>query len=678
MFNMQSVFPGIARRSTSDLAALERQSRSQFIPMSTLLSADLPEPFQQPGPNATIITGGRHPSEPSIVDFHFPRVQAGNDLVVGRFPIRNVITEGPKALMATERASLNPDLRWVHIPFNSMQYAEATIAAVCKDLHLDPDVVPQVILSDSKWKNRLHRRRLDDGHHATFMQTTCLELKIGTEYLKLLSDNDAKRFHHCGANFVLFMPFLHWGTECVLEWRDKKIETIENSSANVADDCETELRRFYAEMMANQLLSDKPLHIRRTLDQYYYTHIKKTRERDLDQVVAKYGPMAKEKGHRPMIIVDQLWLWILGGNTVISCFDRRWENDNQPRLNVFDNVLWKLIDDKQAKRVQTGFDLAHLIIDGASSYFFTDSGTLPEHLRFHELFRKAIGISREEQTKIFSKLVKLQNKDMTLSKSEQNQLFDLRQEFDLVRDIRDIMDELNMIDQVYIAEIKTLKPLRSMQYNDALFNSERTDVDGNNVSDPQGQRLLWDDRGWFRRTDEYMHTHHAIVSDMVRETEHVYSELKDTIELKQNNASIFEAHATRSESEAIMLFTLVSSIMLPLSFFSSLFGMNVIEISEGSRVSLGVALSYTIPLSFIFTSVFMIVAFKRTLREWSVELLCGKSEPGNSNEAQPAPLKSQISLNCFRKQCNGRQGTVSSSQSEKPNVTARKRVDCNV
>lgn len=48
---------------------------------------------------------------------------------------------------------------------------------------------------------------------------------------------------------------------------------------------------------------------RRTLDQYFYTHLESTSNRDGDQVVYRYN---RKLGIRPKIfMVDQLWLWIL-------------------------------------------------------------------------------------------------------------------------------------------------------------------------------------------------------------------------------------------------------------------------------------------------------------------------------------------------------------------------------
>jgi hypothetical protein len=55
-----------------------------------------------------------------------------------------------------------------------------------------------------------------------------------------------------------------------------------------------------------------PLHIRRTLDQYYYYMLDNVALRNKDQVVSRFGE--DEDRMQPIIImVDQLWLWVIGG-----------------------------------------------------------------------------------------------------------------------------------------------------------------------------------------------------------------------------------------------------------------------------------------------------------------------------------------------------------------------------
>jgi hypothetical protein len=55
-----------------------------------------------------------------------------------------------------------------------------------------------------------------------------------------------------------------------------------------------------------------PLQLRRTLDQYFYTHLLSTYERDTDQVVLRYTWNSQVMEPK-IFMVDQLWLWILNG-----------------------------------------------------------------------------------------------------------------------------------------------------------------------------------------------------------------------------------------------------------------------------------------------------------------------------------------------------------------------------
>jgi hypothetical protein len=67
------------------------------------------------------------------------------------------------------------------------------------------------------------------------------------------------------------------------------------------------------EMLIRQhLYADPPLHIRRTLEQYYYWTTEDTGPRDRKQVVYRGTRLRRDPEALPRVImVDQLWLWIL-------------------------------------------------------------------------------------------------------------------------------------------------------------------------------------------------------------------------------------------------------------------------------------------------------------------------------------------------------------------------------
>ena len=63
---------------------------------------------------------------------------------------------------------------------------------------------------------------------------------------------------------------------------------------------------------------EKPLHPRRTLDQFYYSSLRNTSTRDSDQTISKWTGIGVEQGGRQsahsssrLIMVDQLWCWVL-------------------------------------------------------------------------------------------------------------------------------------------------------------------------------------------------------------------------------------------------------------------------------------------------------------------------------------------------------------------------------
>jgi hypothetical protein len=77
-------------------------------------------------------------------------------------------------------------------------------------------------------------------------------------------------------------------------------------------------------LLDNYLGESHPIHIRRTLDQYYYHALSDTSERDCNQTISRYQSDMKLKP-RVLTAVDQLWLWVLVGvdgvtDTVLTCF----------------------------------------------------------------------------------------------------------------------------------------------------------------------------------------------------------------------------------------------------------------------------------------------------------------------------------------------------------------------
>ena len=197
---------------------------------------------------------------------------------------------------------------------------------------------------------------------------------------RILSDKKAAR----PGNLVLFMPYLHYETH-----RNRK--TMADAIKRVRKD-RNQLSRALPgqtcdEMLIQAYLRSTPnLHIRRTLDQFYY-HAISTEERDTDQVVYRYTQgKGKEK---KVFMVDQLWLWTLGTDLIITCFPQRWEQPKNDPLSVLDGIIEDM-NSKTRPPVKSVFDLATLITGRCSGVF--DRHQLgDEDFQFLDMFESSIG-----------------------------------------------------------------------------------------------------------------------------------------------------------------------------------------------------------------------------------------------------------------------------------------------
>jgi hypothetical protein len=78
-------------------------------------------------------------------------------------------------------------------------------------------------------------------------------------------------------------------------------------------------KTLYSHLIQGYLTPKSPgeagaLQTRRTLDQYFYTHLD-TRNRDKDQVVYRYTRDVLRSQEPKLFMVDQLWIWVINQGT---------------------------------------------------------------------------------------------------------------------------------------------------------------------------------------------------------------------------------------------------------------------------------------------------------------------------------------------------------------------------
>jgi len=106
------------------------------------------------------------------------------------------------------------------------------------------------------------------------------------------------------------MPYFHYETDNgrremtqaikrVTYPRTQRPESVPNHTVD------EKLIRAY--LHSNSDKQTAPLHVRRTLDQFFYSTLDDTDFRDQDQVVYRFT----EKSEPVILMIDQLWLWII-------------------------------------------------------------------------------------------------------------------------------------------------------------------------------------------------------------------------------------------------------------------------------------------------------------------------------------------------------------------------------
>lgn len=70
-----------------------------------------------------------------------------------------------------------------------------------------------------------------------------------------------------------------------------------------------------------------------------------------------------------LVMVDQLWMWILDGNTILTCFPQRYGENKHGDSDVY-AVIRKRIGEAGSGQFETAFDMALLILDVTSEALF--------------------------------------------------------------------------------------------------------------------------------------------------------------------------------------------------------------------------------------------------------------------------------------------------------------------
>ncbi|KAF7533567.1 hypothetical protein G7054_g6956 [Neopestalotiopsis clavispora] len=451
-------------------------------------------------------------------------------------------------------------------------------------------------------------------------------------------------------NVAIFLPYLHWETSSrraemvkvineatgadsntrrkrlllsqavhkALEMKKSKNEAnIKNKTPRLERKQHLARYLFAAARMAEEidyaadekLLREKvnthpPLHVRRTLDQYYFLTLDNTSERDRDQVVYR-GTRSLSSTTR-VVMVDQLWMWILDDNTIITSFPRRWGRNKPDPSGVHKSLRDRL--GQKTEVIKSIHHLAMIIMDQCSRVFFDRTRPLDQRPEVMDLFAAAIGTVTEKTRIAYDHFWRAIAQDQ-----HYNGQLVINPEGIVLKEAQDIVEELMIMKRVYCEQLKVAKEfMRHLTHphgrhaamsGDALlinkFISELKKTMAKDTEDDDHEPLdletRIDEESVHEAHDliELLHARLEEITDLEEAAMRACTQLEGLLSLKQQQASIIDARAaldTANESykqgRTIQAFTIVTIVFLPLGFIAAFFGMNNVEINDAPWMSL--------------------------------------------------------------------------------------------
>ena len=379
---------------------------------------------------------------------------------------------------------------------------------------------------------------------------------------------------------------------------------------------------------------ESSLHIRRTLDQFFYRTIDTT-FRDEDQVVFRYQKNQKPEDKCKLLMVDQLWMWVVSKDLIITAFPQRWGQPVDDQHNVLEGIIHEINSPTRA-HITDVYELA-MVIAGHCLGAFDSRNTAVGETLFLDMFESAIGDAMNEETRLFHAFERAseeaslwltssrsspKNKhlrrgplimephtdtsdDRTLIEASRRKLsfvqtlLDIEEETILLREIKDIRDELDMLKTIFMQQETVLKEMRKNIMNKLEQDDE-----------PFMQQLKTDKA--FDELRRRIENPKRDIDRMDEQAKRIYNSIRDLLDLKQKHANAMQAADTARQGQTLMVFTVVTVIFLPLSFLAAFFAINIKVFPRGSdghpEMSLGYVSKYVFGVGFAIALPCVVIA----------------------------------------------------------------------
>ncbi|KAG9248494.1 hypothetical protein BJ878DRAFT_27946 [Calycina marina] len=322
-------------------------------------------------------------------------------------------------------------------------------------------------------------------------------------------------------------------------------------------------------------------------------------------------------------------------DTVEAKRKRQAQLRNDP-LNVHQMVLKHLQGSARAP-IASVKDLQNLIIDSVVNVF--DQYQVPDEFQFFEFFERSIGAVIDQEARYFqqfaSALKSASRYPTGPNSNNSDALFSITDETQLLGEIKDINDELNILQMVLNDQLSTLKEFSELMHDSNSTKGKQKDHDHDEKS-PAMVRI------------ENIKSHMQKLAKMERLAEKTYKSLNHLLDLKQKQANVSEALIARKQAEkmaaqaeiaaqhaekgmdqaelayklsmdsarqgrTVLLFTVITIIFLPLSFVAAFFAINIdaFPVNANGKLPMNYVLKYMFSISGAVSIPFVLVAFNQ-------------------------------------------------------------------
>ena len=486
------------------------------------------------------------------------------------------------------RNKLNGGLRWVHLPANNIEW--------CEDLLLGW-YLGRNASCDTK-DLEAARQPFDQQHVPRTPQERFLRPGV-----------------HCTqrSRHIVFIaaPYMDYETSSNLEQMQNALRTgTSTSCSSTASVLRTSNKALY-----DAYVGDAALHPRRALGQYLYSNID-TRKRDRDQIVQRYQENQRNRSgaysdvdalkatlETTTIMVDQLWMWILGDDLIVACGAKHWNATTRDQ-----GVLARFKDSTSLLSLSSGAEPSELrAADVAGQLMASYFGTFDRHsrgkfnLQFMSMFEQSIGAIGYRDSELFTQFsaaCSAERGNKTSRETSVKALGYLTSETLLLSELKDILNELHIMETILVDQRRVTTSLLNIQ-TEIVRNHQMPLFGSIQVGDPEEPFEPMN-----TVIDQGMHD----IARLESQASKLSGSLHELLQMKQAQYNAFRAKSSHDlafdaakQGRAVLVFTIVTIIFSPLSFVAAFFTMNLtifpekLPLSYVSRYIFGFGLAVATP-----------------------------------------------------------------------------------